>query len=70
MLEHVSMYTDASSRVERKSFYRKTEHQMFFADFWQPYLCEKTLRKYGVSIQSTTMVCEMFQQITQKLWAT
>ena len=46
MLEHVSMYTDASSRVERKSFYRKTEHQMFFADFWQPYLCEKTLRKW------------------------
>ena len=43
---------------------------MFFADFWQPYLCEKTLRKYSLSIQSTTMVCEMFQQITQKLWAT
>ena len=29
MVEHVSMYTDASSQVERKSFFRKTEHQIF-----------------------------------------
>ena len=30
----------------------------------------KTVQKYGVSIQSSTMVREMFRQITQKLWVT
>ena len=65
ILEHVSIYTDASSRVERKSF-----AELNFADFWRPYLCVKTWHKYGVSIQSSTMVRQMFQQITQKLWAT
>ena len=30
----------------------------------------KTVHQYGVSIQSCAKVCEMFQLITQKLWAT
>ena len=34
------------------------------------YRCTKTVHQYGLSIQSSTMVCETFRQITQKLWAT
>ena len=57
----------ASSRVKRKSFYRKSELQMFLlisgghigGQF-----------QYGVSIQSSTKVREIFRQLTQKLWAT
>ena len=53
------MLTYASSRVKRKSFYRKSELQMFLL-----------IHQYGVSIQRSTKVREMFLQITQQLWAT
>ena len=59
------MRTYASSRVTRKSFYRKSELQMFLL-----ISVGHTVLKYGVTIQSSTMVREMFRQITQKLWAT
>ena len=52
------MRTYASSRVKRKSFYRKSELQMFF--FPRPYWCTKTVHQYGVSIQSSTKVRETF----------
>ena len=64
------MRTYASSRVKRKSSYRKRELQMFFVDFRQPYWCTKTVHQYGVSIQSSTKMREKFRQITQKLWST
>ena len=53
------MLTYASSRVKRKSFYRKSELQMFLL-----------IHQYGVSIQRSTKAREMFLQITQQLWAT
>ena len=53
------MLTYASSRVKRKSFYLKSELQMFLL-----------IHQYGVSIQRSTKVREMFLQITQQLWAT
>ena len=65
------MCTYASSRVKRRSFYRKSELQMFllisgghigapkrYTDMASPY---KALQR---------CVSETFQQITQKLWAT
>ena len=64
------MRTYASSRVKRKSFYRKSELQMFLLTVRRPYWCTKTVHQYGVSIQSSTKVRETFRQITQKLWAT
>ena len=33
-------------------------------------MCTITVHKYGVSIQISIMVREMFRQITQKLWTT
>ena len=59
------MRTYASSRVKRKTFYRKSDLQMFLL-----VSCTKSVNKYVVSIQSSVMVREMFRQITQKLWAT
>ena len=50
----------ATSRAKRKSFYRKSELQMF--------LLISSGRIGGVSIQSSTKVREAFRQITQKLW--
>ena len=64
------MRTYASSRVKRKSFYWKKWSPDVFVDFRRPYLCTKTVHKYGVSIQSSKMVREMSRQITQKLWTT
>ena len=49
----------ASSRVKRKRFYRKSELQMFLLIFCG-HIC----------VQISTMVREMFRQITRKLWAT
>ena len=63
------MCTYASSRVKRKSFYRKSELQNVFVDFPWPYWWTKTVHQYGVSMQSSTEVREIFRQITQKLWA-
>ena len=56
------MRTYASSRVKRKSFYRKSELQMFLL------ISGGHIGQIGVSIQSSTKVREMFRQITQKLW--
>ena len=58
------MRTYASSRVKRKSFYRKSELQMFC---WFP-AAILTVHQYGVSIHSSIKVREMFRQITQKLY--
>ena len=67
----MSLRTYASSRVKRKSFYRKSELQILllvsgghigapqrYANMASPF-----------SIQSSTKVRETFRQITQKLWA-
>ena len=59
------LHTYASTRVKRKSFYRKSELQMFLV-----ISSGQTVHRYGVSIQSSTKVREMFRQMTQKLWAT
>ena len=65
------MPTYASFQVKRKSFYRKSELQMcLLISGGHIYLCTKTVHKYGVLLQSSTMVHEMFQQKTQKLWTT
>ena len=53
------MRTYASSRVKRKSFYGKSELQMF--------LLISGGHQYGVPIQSSAKVREMFRQIPQKL---
>ena len=36
-------------------------------DFREPYWCTKMAHQYGVSMQSSTKVRQMFQQITQKM---
>ena len=59
------LHTYASTRVKRKSFYRKSELQMFLL-----ISSGQTVHRYGVSIQRSTKVREMFRQMTQKLWAT
>ena len=41
-----------------------------FRNFQRPYWWTKIVRQYGISIQSSTKVNEMFRQITLKLWAT
>ena len=56
----------ASSRVNRKSFYRKSELQMFLLISGRHIWWTKTLLQYGVSIQSSTKVLETFRQISQK----
>ena len=65
------MRTYASSRVKRKSFYRKSELQMFLlissGDIDAP---KQYTNNYGVSIQNSAKVREKFRQITQKLGAT
>ena len=63
------MRTHASSRVKRKSFYRKSELHMFLL-ISGGHLCTKTVHQYGVSIQCSTKVHETFRPITQKLSAT
>ena len=64
----------ASSRVKRKSFYRKSELQIFLlisgGHIGAPKWYTKTVHQYGVSIQNSTKERETFRQITQKLWAT
>ena len=66
------MRTFVSSRMKRKSFYRKSELQMFLLlsgghiKIGGQFLFTNN----GVSIQSSTKVREMFRQITQKLWTT
>ena len=64
------MRTYASSRVKRKSFYRKSELQMFLSISGGHIGGQFLSIKYGVSMQSCKKVREMFRQITQKLWAT
>ena len=66
VLEGMFMRMYASSRVKRKSFYRKSELEMFLLISGGHIL----VHQYGVSIQSSTKVRETFRQITQKLWAT
>ena len=65
------MRTYASPRVKRKTFYRKSELQIFLlisgGHIGGQYLYD---HQYGVSIQSSTKVRERFRQVTQKLWAT
>ena len=57
------MPTYASFQVKRKSFYRKSELQMCLLIFGgHIYLCTKTVHKCGVSLQSSTMVHDRFQQ--------
>ena len=60
----------ASSRVKRKSFYRKSELQIFLLISGGHIGAPLTVHQYGVSIQSSTKVRETFRQIIQKLWAT
>ena len=59
----------ASSRVKRKSFYRKSELQIFLL-ISGGHIGAPKLHQYGVSIQNSTKERETFRQITQKLWAT
>ena len=61
LIQDIFMRTYASSRVKRRSFYRRSKLQMFWLIFGG---------QYGVSIQSSTKVRETFRKITQKLWAT
>ena len=63
------MRTYASSQVKGKSFYRKTELQMFVL-ISGGHIGGQKLSTHGVSIRSSTKLPEMFQQITQKLRAT
>ena len=53
----MSMRTYASSLVKRKSFYRKSELQMFLLISGG----HITVHQYGVSIQSSTEVREIFR---------
>ena len=64
------MRTFVSSRMKRKSFYRKSELQMFLLLSGGHIDGQFLFTNNGVSIQSSTKVREMFRQITQKLWAT
>ena len=48
--------------VKRKSFYGKSELQMFLLISRRPYWCTKTVHQYGVSIRSSTKVRETFRQ--------
>ena len=59
------MRTYASFRVKRKSFYRKSELQIFLLISGG-----HIGGQYGVSIQSSAKMREMFGQITHKLWDT
>ena len=74
------MRTYARSRERRKSFYRKSELQMFLLTSGG-HVGGQSM--HSISIQSSTKVLashadvlrgskvrEMFRQITQKLWAT
>ena len=69
LVEDMFMRTHASSRVKRKSFYRKSELHMFPL-ISGGHLCFKTVHQYGVSVQCSTKVHETFPPITQKLSAT
>ena len=64
------MRTYASSQVKGKSFYRKTELQMFVLISGGHIGGQKLSTNQGVSIRSSTKLPEMFQEITQKLRAT
>ena len=64
------MCTYASSRVKRKSFYRKSELQIFLLISGGHIGAPLTVHQYGASIQSSTKERETFRQIIQKLWAT
>ena len=63
----------ASCQVKRNSFYRKSELQMFFlisgTHIGVPKLYTNMASPYK-ALHFCTKVHEMFQQITQKLWAT
>ena len=67
------MCTYASSRVKRKSFYIKSELQMFLlisgGHIGAPKRCTNMASPYH-AIQSPTKMRETFRQIAQKLWAT
>ena len=61
------MRTYASSRVKRKSLYRKSEFQMFLLISCGPIGGQKL--STNMAFPCSTKVREMFRQITQKLWA-
>ena len=64
------MRTYASSRVKRKTFYRKSELQMFLlisgGHIGGQFLSTNMASPY----KALQKVPEMFRQVTQKLWAT
>ena len=64
------MRTYASSRVKRKSFYRKSELQIILSISGRHTGTLKRHTHIGVSIESSTKMRETFRQVTQKLWAT
>ena len=67
------MRTYASSGVKRKSFFRKSELQMFLfisgGHIGAPKMYTSMASPYK-ALSSFTKVHETFRQITQKLWAT
>ena len=63
------MRTYASSRVKRKSFYRKSELQMLLL-ISGGHIGGQKLSNMGSPYKALKNVREIFQQITQKLWAT
>ena len=65
------MRTYASSRVKRKSFYRKKELQMFLLISGGHIGRQSRLSTNMASpYKALQKVPEMFRQVTQKLWAT
>ena len=60
------MRTYASSRVKRKSFYRKSELQMFLLISAGHIGVPKLYTNYGVSKQSSTKMRETLRQITRE----
>ena len=59
-----------SSRVKRKTFYRKSELQMFLLISGGYIGWPKQYTYMASSMQSSTKVRDKFREITQKLWAT
>ena len=64
------MRTYASSRVKRKSFYRKSKLQMFLLISGGHIGAPKRRTNMASSYKAPTKVRETFRPITQKLWAT
>ena len=64
------MRTYASSRVKRKSFYRKSELQMFLLISGGHIGGPKRYTNMASPYKALQKVHETFRRITQKLWAT